>query len=102
MSLANLLIYLKSSTRRDSDTHRATVPMSLRPANVSCTSSSATLSLLVVGLDFFDGFEVVRSSVFARPNVEVTGSRRHGTLAARSMMGRERIAARVPCRSESG
>ena len=36
------------------------------------------------------------------PNVEVTGARRYGTLAARRNMGNERFAARVPCRSASG
>ena len=36
------------------------------------------------------------------PNVEVTGARRHGTLAARRTMDNERFAARVPCRSASG
>jgi hypothetical protein len=37
-----------------------------------------------------------------RPNVEVTGARRHGALAARRMICRQRFAARVPCRSASG
>jgi hypothetical protein len=36
------------------------------------------------------------------PNVEVTGARRRGVLAARRSMDNERIAARVPCRSASG
>ena len=36
------------------------------------------------------------------PNVEVTGARRYGTLAARRNMDNERFAARVPCRSASG
>jgi hypothetical protein len=35
------------------------------------------------------------------PNVEVTGPRRRGALAARRMIDNERLAARVPCRSGS-
>ena len=41
-----------------------------------------------------------RASV--QPNVEVTGPRRQGTLAARRKMCTQRLAARVPCRSASG
>jgi hypothetical protein len=38
----------------------------------------------------------------ALPNVEVTGARRRGALAARQMMNPDCFAARVPCRSASG
>jgi hypothetical protein len=37
-----------------------------------------------------------------RPNVELTGPRRHGALAVRPMMNQGGRTARVPCRSGSG
>jgi hypothetical protein len=47
-------------------------------------------------------FAMARTLFNAMPNVEVTGARRRGALAARRMMDSERLAARVPCRSASG
>jgi hypothetical protein len=37
-----------------------------------------------------------------RPNVELTGRRRQGALAAKCMMNRKRLAAKVTCRWRSG
>jgi ABC-type thiamine transport system ATPase subunit len=36
------------------------------------------------------------------PNVELTGRRRRGALAARCMMNEKRLAAKVTCRWRSG
>lgn len=41
-------------------------------------------------------------SVLVRPNVELTGPRRHGALAVRPMMKQGGRTARVPCCSGSG
>jgi hypothetical protein len=51
-----------------------------------------------------EGFERTDTCASAdvRPNVEVTGARRRGALAARRRIDSERLAARVPCRSASG
>ena len=46
--------------------------------------------------------EEAADTEFMTPNVEVTGARRHGALAAMRNMDNERVAARVPCRSASG
>jgi hypothetical protein len=46
--------------------------------------------------------EGVADTEFMTPNVELTGPRRHGALAARQMMSLGCLAARVPCRSGSG
>jgi hypothetical protein len=46
--------------------------------------------------------EEAADTEFMTPNVEVTGPRRRGALAARQMMDLGCFAARVPCRSGSG
>jgi hypothetical protein len=46
--------------------------------------------------------EEVADTEVMTPNVELTGPRRDGALAARQMMDLGCLAARVPCRSGSG
>ena len=76
--------------------------MKLGGASLNCRWLSAVRSACGQEEQEREDGEMHGASGFVRPNVEVTGARRYGTLAARRNMDNERFAARVPCRSASG
>ena len=73
--------------------------MQLEPAAVSWRRSEPTVPTLHPTALAEEGDA---DTEFMTPNVEVTGARRRGALAARRRIDSERLAARVPCRSASG
>jgi hypothetical protein len=76
----------------------AQVPAVRRPARTDARTPSSLPACAIDGVAEAHSFMI---DVLG-PNVEVTGPRRHGALAARRNMDSERCAARVPCRSGSG
>ena len=80
-------------------------PEAARPAKAACRSAAdfegsgpaASRSMLLAGRPAH-----ATTSMGFHGNVEVTGARRQGALAARRMIDKGRCAARVPCRSGSG